>query len=129
MLVPKILLHGSKSTDSEDRTGFNALRWGAPEANYEITDVEEAVNLTAGGEANFTIGAGNWEFAVELGKVVEKGQDKLYTITATAYSPLEVTGISTIASEKRATGIYDLLGRRTSENRGITIMNGLKVIK
>lgn len=87
------------------------------------------MNLTAGGEANFTIGAGNWEFAVELGKVVEKGQDKLYTITATAYSPLEVTGISTIASEKRATGIYDLLGRRTSENRGITIMNGLKVIK
>lgn len=105
--------------DSNDWKTFNAGRLGAPEADYELT-ADATAELVIGQDASFAIQPGAWKFRVNK---------KMTEISVLSYEGAEPDAIQSIVTDTPAT-IYDLQGRRVrNADKGVYIVNGIRVIK
>lgn len=119
----------TKGTSSEDWDGYNAGRFGAPTADYEmfldesaVKDEEKIVELILGGTNNFVLTPGSWTFTFKLGTTP--------TLFVSEHEATAPTGISTVAGAALQGKVYDLAGRRAAVAvRGLYIQNGVKVIR
>lgn len=105
--------------DSDDWKTFNAGRLGAPESDYELK-ADDMAELVPGNDTSFAIQPGTWTFRVNK---------KMTEISVLSYEGVEPDAIQSIATDAPAT-IYDMQGRRVrNAEKGVYIVNGVRIIK